>query len=365
MQVIADHARATTFLIADGVTPSNEWRGYVLRRIMRRAMRHGRMLGLAEPFLWDVTGTCRRADGRRLPGDPRGARARRGDGASSRRSASRRRSTSAWRGSVSTWRRARRAASLPVDGKFLFTLYDTYGFPLDLAQEVFQDAGWSVPPESLSVFEAEMDAQRERARAGASFGAASGAAAGDGVAVYQQLSAELPKPAFLGYTSLAAPARILALVADGRRRREAVEGETVEVILDRTPAYAESGGQMGDTGLITGREGQGRIEDTYYRGAQLIVHRVRGHPGCAEGERRGRGERRVAPSPGAAPAPHGHAPPPRGAAPGARHAREPGGLAGGARPPALRLLARRGGSRTRRSSRSSSSSTNRCRRTSW
>ena len=76
-------------------------------------------------------------------------------------------------------------------------------------------------------------------------------------------------------TVLAAPARILALVADGRRRREAVQGDIVEVLLDRTPAYAESGGQMGDTGLITGREGQAHIEDTYYRGSQLIVHRVR------------------------------------------------------------------------------------------
>ena len=165
--------------------------------------------------------------------------------------------------------------SEPVDGKFLFMLYDTYGFPLDLAQEVFQDAGWSVPPESLAVFDEEMEAQRVRARAGASFGAAGGGGTDDGVPIYQQLSTELGKPAFLGYTELAAPARILALVDEGRRRREASAGETVEVILDRTPAYAESGGQMGDTGLIAGREGQGRIEDTYYRGTQLIVHRVR------------------------------------------------------------------------------------------
>ena len=274
MRVIADHARTATFLIADGVTPSNEWRGYVLRRIMRRAMRHGRMLGLAEPFLWDVTGSVVELMGAAYP-EIREAHARVAETVKleEERFAE---TLDLGMARIREYMEARpAAASLPVDGKFLFMLYDTYGFPLDLAQEVFQDAGWSVPPESLSVFEAEMDAQRERARAGASFGAASGAAAGDGVAVYQQLSAELPKPAFLGYTSLAAPARILALVADGRRRREAVEGDSVEVLLDRTPAYAESGGQMGDTGLITGREGQGRIEDTYYRGAQLIVHRVR------------------------------------------------------------------------------------------
>ena len=163
-----------------------------------------------------------------------------------------------------------------ADGKFLFTLYDTHGFPTDLAQEVFQDAGWSVPPEAMKQFETEMEAQRERARAGASFGTAAAAADGDGsVEVYRQLSAQIAKPEFLGYTQMATPARVLALVGDGRRLPEAGQGQVVEVILDRTPAYAESGGQMGDTGVITGREGQGAIEDTYYRGGHLIVHRVR------------------------------------------------------------------------------------------
>ncbi|MDP2701249.1 MAG: alanine--tRNA ligase-related protein [Candidatus Rokubacteria bacterium] len=165
-----------------------------------------------------------------------------------------------------------------ADGKFLFTLYDTHGFPTDLAQEVFQDAGWSVPPEAMQQFETEMEAQRERARAGASFGAA--AADGDGtVEIYRQLSAQIGKPEFLGYSQLATPARILALVGEGRRLTEAVQGQVVEVILDRTPAYAESGGQMGDTGAIMGREGQGSIEDTYYRSGHLIVHRVRVNQG--------------------------------------------------------------------------------------
>jgi alanyl-tRNA synthetase len=159
-----------------------------------------------------------------------------------------------------------------VDGRFLFTLYDTHGFPFDLAQEVLQDAGFTVTPETQQRFDAEMEAQRERARAAASFGA--GDTGEPSVAVYQRLSTELAKPQFLGYGSLAAPARILALVVDGQRRREVRQGETVEIILDRTPAYAESGGQQGDTGSVIGREGQGQIQDTYYRGSQLIVHRV-------------------------------------------------------------------------------------------
>jgi alanyl-tRNA synthetase len=272
MRVIADHARAAAFLITDGVTPSNEWRGYVLRRIMRRAMRHGRMLGLMEPFLWDVTGTVATLMGDAYP-EVEEQRAR---VAATVRSEEERFAETLDLGMAKIREylesHAGEGGRKVVDGKFLFTLYDTHGFPTDLAQEVFQDAGWSVPAESLAAFEAEMEAQRERARAGASFSAADGGERA--AAIYQRLSAELAKPQFLGYTQLATPARILAMVADGQRRPVARQGETVEIILDRTPAYAESGGQMGDTGSLVGREGQGRIEDTYYRGSQLIVHRV-------------------------------------------------------------------------------------------
>jgi alanyl-tRNA synthetase len=117
-----------------------------------------------------------------------------------------------------------------------------------------------------------MNAQRERARAGASFGLTTGA---DAVAIYQRLSADLPKIEFVGYDSLTSPGTILAIVRDNQRVPEAVEGDDVEVIVDRTPAYAESGGQIGDTGTITATSGRGEITDTYYRGAKLIVHRVK------------------------------------------------------------------------------------------
>ena len=277
MRVIADHARAATFLITDGVTPSNEWRGYVLRRIMRRAMRHGRMLGLERPFLWDVTATVVEILGEAYP-EIVDARGRVADAVKQEEE---RFSETLGLGTAKIREYLEAHAHDPrkiADGKFLFTLYDTHGFPTDLAQEVFQDAGWTVPPEALRQFEAEMETQRERARAGASFGAA--AAEGDGtVEIYRQLSAQIAKPEFLGYTQLATPARILAMVGEGRRLTEAEQGQVVEVILDRTPAYAESGGQMGDTGAIVGREGQGAIEDTYYRGGHLIVHRVRVNQG--------------------------------------------------------------------------------------
>ncbi len=271
MRVIADHARAATFLITDGVMPSNEWRGYVLRRIMRRAMRHGRMLGMSEPFLWDVTGRVVSVMGEAYP-EIREAQARVAEAV--RQEEERFAETlDLGMAKIREYLEAHRGdAARTVDGRFLFTLYDTHGFPSDLAQEVFADAGWTVTPETQQAFDAEMEAQRERARAGASFG---GGDSGDpSVAIYQRLSGELARPTFLGYGALTAPARILAMVADGQRRREARQGETVEVILDRTPAYAESGGQQGDTGTVVGREGQGQIQDTYYRGSQLIVHRV-------------------------------------------------------------------------------------------
>jgi len=271
MRVIADHGRTATFLIGDGVTPSNEWRGYVLRRIMRRAMRHGRMLGLTEPFLWKTVGwvvemmrgaypelSSQRV---RIEETVRGEEER---FAETLESGMRR---------IEEYFEAqgRDGHGRAIDGAFLFKLYDTYGFPRDLAEEVFQDSGWTVSEETTASWDAEMNAQRERARAGAAFSAADG---GESVALYQRLSADLPRIDFVGQQTLSSPAKILAIVRGGRRVPEVVAGDDVEMILDRTPAYAESGGQIGDTGVVTGRAGQGTLRDTYYRGSKLIVHRV-------------------------------------------------------------------------------------------
>jgi alanyl-tRNA synthetase len=172
----------------------------------------------------------------------------------------------------------------PIDGRFLFTLYDTYGFPRDLAEEVLADQGWRVTAETETTWTQEMEAQRERARAKAAFGADADAA--ETGALYQQIGGDLRRPQqFVGYETLTSPAKIMAIVADGRRAREASAGDEVEIILDRTPGYAESGGQMGDTGTLAGREGQGEILDTYYRGSKLIVHRVKvRRGGLREGE---------------------------------------------------------------------------------
>jgi len=283
MQVIADHARATTFLIADGVLPGNEWRGYVLRRIMRRAMRHGRKLGLTEPFLWrgvewvgEVMGSTYPAivsDRNRII---EVVRQEEEQFAKTLDSGMRR---------IEEYAQVQGAGrGRPIDGSFLFTLYDTYGFPRDLAEEILVDQGWRVGDETEATWTQEMEAQRERARAKATFGGDEGAT--ETVALYQQIGGSLARPQqFVGYETLTSPATIVAMVARGRRVREAAAGDEVEVILDRTPGYAESGGQMGDTGTLVGRAGQGEILDTFYRGSKLIVHRVKVRQGgLREGE---------------------------------------------------------------------------------
>jgi alanyl-tRNA synthetase len=287
MRVIADHARAATFLIGDGVLPSNEWRGYVLRRIMRRAMLHGRKLGLVEPFLWRTTDWV---------GDVMGAAypeivAERGRIQEAIRQEEERFAETLDNGmrriqdylgteraalaASGRQREARRddGGAPVVDGRLLFTLYDTYGFPRDLAEDFFRDKGWVVTDETEERWTAEMEAQRQRARAAATFGADGEGA--ESAALYQRLSAEIAPVEFVGYETLASPARIMAMVAGTARVREAAAGDEVEIILDRTPAYAESGGQMGDTGTVVGRAGRGEILDTYYRGAKLVVHRVK------------------------------------------------------------------------------------------
>jgi len=281
MRVIADHGRTATFLIADGVTPSNEWRGYVLRRIMRRAMRHGRMLGLTEPFLWKTVAWVGEAMGGAYPeivkDQARIVEAVRGE---EERFAE---TLDAGMRRIDEYRKAEgEGRGRAIDGRFLFTLYDTYGFPRDLAEDVLREHGWTVTEATERTWDEEMEAQRERARAGSTFitpetgtltltGGEARLLVDD---VFRRLSDELPAVQFVGYESLTSPARILAMVRGTQRAREAAAGDEIEVILDRTPAYAESGGQIGDTGTLAGREGRGEILDTYYRGGKLIVHKV-------------------------------------------------------------------------------------------
>jgi len=270
LRVIADHGRTAAFLIADGVTPSNEWRGYVLRRIMRRAMRHGRMLGLTEPFLWKTVAWVGEVMGSAYP-DIVAERPRIEDAVRGEEERFAETLDSGMRRIEEHAAAQGEGRGRPIPGGFLFTLYDTYGFPRDLAEDVLKERGWVVTDETNLTWDQEMEAQRDRARAGAAFGAGEES---ETAAVYQRLSGEIGGVEFVGYDTLTSPARIVAMVRGAQRVREAAAGEEVEVILDRTPAYAESGGQVGDTGTLVGREGRGEILDTYYRGSKLIFHKV-------------------------------------------------------------------------------------------
>ena len=273
MRVVADHGRTATFLIADGVTPSNEWRGYVLRRIMRRAMRHGRMLGLTEPFLWKTVAWVGDVMGAAYP-EIVTERARIEDAVRSEEERFAETLDSGMRRIDDYLASEGDGRGRAVDGRFLFTLYDTYGFPRDLAEDVLRERGWVATDATEQAWTEEMEAQRERARAGASFSAGDESENRTFWATVPQMFGEQE---FVGYLQLASPARIWMIVRadDWVRSRQATVGDTVEIVLDRTPGYAESGGQVGDTGHIVGREGRGDILDTYYRGPKVIVHKVR------------------------------------------------------------------------------------------
>ncbi|MBX5476062.1 MAG: alanine--tRNA ligase [Clostridia bacterium] len=250
-RVIADHARACTFLIADGVVPSNEGRGHVLRRILRRAVRFGRKLGLDRPFLCDMVPAVVDVMGEAYP-EIAGAQE---FVQSVIRQEEERFGQTLEQGMQlldELVEEAKRSGRGQISGEDAFRLYDTYGFPLDLTVDAAEEAGLTVDRDG---FEAVMQEQRRRARA--DWQAKIGAATRGG-----EWAESLPPTEFVGYDRLAAEAEVVAIAADGAGRPEAREGERVLVVLSSTPFYAESGGQVGDTGWLEGPAGRARVEDT-------------------------------------------------------------------------------------------------------
>ena len=328
-RVIADHLRASAFLIADGVLPSNEGRGYVLRRIMRRAMRHAELLGAREPLMWKLVPTLTREMGQAYPelvarrgADHRDAQARRDalpQDAGARPCDPRRGDQGA------------QAAATSSKGETAFTLYDTYGFPLDLTQDALRARGIGVDIEG---FNAAMERQRENARAS---WAGSGEAATE--TVWFELREKVGATEFLGYETESAEGVVAALVRDGKEVAALKAGESGAIVLNQTPFYGESGGQVGDTGVMAGEGVRLRVTDTQKKAGDLFVHSGDGRAGHAQG-RRGRCARGRSRAPQRHPAePFRDPSPARGAAPGAGRPRGAEGLAGRARPAALRLLA--------------------------
>src|SRR5262245_51314454 len=240
-RVIADHLRASSFLIADGVLPSNEGRGYVLRRIMRRAMRHAQLLGAADPLMWKLVPALLREMGQAYPELVRGEAL---ITETLRLEETRFRRTLARGLSLLSETTDKLGAGDRLDGETAFRLYDTYGFPLDLTQDALRQRGISVDTEG---FNAAMERQKADARAS---WAGSGDAATE--AVWFTLREKVGATEFLGYETERAEGVVAALVKDGKEVSSLKAGESGAVILNQTPFYAESGGQVGDTGVMRG-----------------------------------------------------------------------------------------------------------------
>jgi alanyl-tRNA synthetase len=261
MKVIADHSRAAAFLIGDGILPSNEGRGYVLRRIMRRAIRYGRNIGLNRPFLFQtaevvfdimkqaypelseasafITSVIKNEEIRFLETLDTGLKLLN-----------------------DTLAEIKAQGQNKVPGEVIFKLYDTFGFPVDIVQDVVRDENMNL---DMDGFDQAMEMQRLRSRSVASFDSISDA--------YRNLSAQGIKPDFVGYGSLAGESEILVMVAEGEEIIEAEEGMHIEVVTASTPFYAESGGQVGDTGTITGKNFEMVVFDTVKDPTGLIIHK--------------------------------------------------------------------------------------------
>ena len=260
-RVIADHLRASAFLIADGVLPSNEGRGYVLRRIMRRGMRHAELLGAKEPLMWKLVPVLVREMGQAYPELHR---------AEALITETLKLEETRFRNTLERGLSILDEASKTLkkgdmfDGVTAFTLYDTYGFPLDLTQDALRPRGISV---DLSAFNDAMEEQRRKARAS---WAGSGEAADE--AVWFGLREKIGGTEFLGYETENAAGVVAALVRDGKEVAELKKGDSGAVVLNQTPFYGESGGQVGDTGTLTGDGVRFKVTDTQKHLGDVFVH---------------------------------------------------------------------------------------------
>ena len=260
-RVIADHLRASAFLIADGVLPSNEGRGYVLRRIMRRAMRHAELLGAKEPLMWRLVPVLAREMGQAYPELIRAealvTETLKLEEIRFRRTLER---------GIALLEEASKSLKKGdmFDGETAFTLYDTYGFPLDLTQDALKPRGIGVDIASFS------DAmERQRAKARASWAGSGEAAAG---AVWFALREKVGPTEFLGYETESAEGVVTAVQRDGKEVSALKKGETGVVVLNQTPFYGESGGQVGDTGVMVADGIRFRVTDTQKYAGDVYAH---------------------------------------------------------------------------------------------
>ncbi|WP_375639900.1 MULTISPECIES: alanine--tRNA ligase [unclassified Bartonella] len=260
-RVIADHLRSSAFLIADGVLPSNEGRGYVLRRIMRRAMRHAHLLGAKEPLMWQLLPALIREMGQAYPELVR---------AESLVSETLRLEEIRFRKTLERGLGLLNEASTDLkegdylNGEVAFKLYDTYGFPLDLTQDVLRRRGISV---DVGAFDKAMERQKEEARANWS---------GSGEAVTEKIwfsvRDQVGATEFLGYETETAKGILTALVCDGKIVDHIFSGQKAMLVVNQTPFYGESGGQIGDSGIISGENFIFKVHDTQRKGDGVFIH---------------------------------------------------------------------------------------------
>jgi alanyl-tRNA synthetase len=270
-RVIADHLRASAFLIADGVLPSNEGRGYVLRRIMRRAMRHAELLGAKEPLMWKLVPTLTREMGQAYP---ELLRAEALITETLKLEETRFRRTLERGLAILDEKSKGLKKGAMFDGDTAFTLYDTYGFPLDLTQDALRSRGISV---DIASFTDAMERQREKARAS---WAGSGEAAQE--TVWFALREKVGATEFLGYETETAEGIVAALVKDGKEVPELKKGDNGAVVMNQTPFYGESGGQVGDTGEMR-REGvRLTVSETQKKAGDLFAHVVKVEQGSVK-----------------------------------------------------------------------------------
>ena len=263
MRVVADHLRAITFLMADGVLPSNEGRGYVLRRILRRAARHGRLLGIVEPFLHELTAAV--VD--QMAGVYSEVRSAASTIAEATRGEEERFIATLDQGLPilsEMVAKARSAGSKVLTGSDVFKLYDTYGFPIDLMGEACREQGMTLDEVG---FDQAIEEQRNRARKTGGFEQETARPA------VTELAGRVGATKFIGYDRLESDSLVQAILKGDRLVKEAAEGDEVELVLDVTPFYAEGGGQVGDRGVLMGHDGRVEIKETTRPAPTLILHK--------------------------------------------------------------------------------------------
>ncbi|MBI5740608.1 MAG: alanine--tRNA ligase [Nitrospirae bacterium] len=260
MRVIADHIRSAAFVISEGLFPSNEGRGYVLRRIIRRAARHGFLLGITEPFLYNLLDTVNEIMSGPYPDLPDNTeRSKKILKLEEERFAHTLSSGMAILNKMMEDLKASGKDAIP--GAELFKLYDTFGFPADLAQDIAEDNKFKI---DLKGFNDEMELQKTRARA-------SWVGEEEVTGVYRDIKKQYGATIFSGYESLHSDSPVTAIIKNGALSDEAHEGESVEIILDRTPFYGESGGQVGDRGTIKADGLRIEVLDTK-RFSDILIH---------------------------------------------------------------------------------------------